>query len=149
DSGVVAPTNGNTFFAAWVDHVGQDDIFARSFNSLGNPLTNEVNLTANFNANVLNPSAVRLPIANQADGLAVAFEDCVSNTDHDIFRVRPNRPRAIINFTPFQFRIFWILTRQSRRFQTAKYGSPTLSTSAILEPIGMLTRDASMRTDSL
>lgn len=97
--GVVAPTNTNDFFAAWVDRTGQDDIFARHFNSLGNPTTNEVNLTANINDDVLNPAAVRLPMAGGADGLAVAVERIFSATDHDIFLERTNANLTVIERT--------------------------------------------------
>jgi len=52
DSGVVAATNNDQFFVAWVDHgvftPGENEIIARKFDSLGNPLTGEVNLTAGF-----------------------------------------------------------------------------------------------------
>jgi hypothetical protein len=88
DSGVVAATGDNQFFAVWRDTTTPtDDIFARRFDSLGNPLTGEVNLT-NFVRDLLNPDAVRLPIAGQADGLAVVFESAFSGTDHDIFVTR-------------------------------------------------------------
>src|SRR5262249_1612981 len=93
-SGVVAATNANQSFAVWVDHDnfngGFDSIIARKFDSLGNPLTGEINLTAAL-VNVrdtLNPAAVRLPIAGQGDGLAVAYEYAFTATDHDIYLVR-------------------------------------------------------------
>jgi len=77
NSGVVAPTNADQFFAVWVDldnfNGGLDSIIARKFDSRGNPITGEVNLIADFPSNLDEPAAVRLPIANQADGLAVAF----------------------------------------------------------------------------
>src|SRR5262245_21576298 len=93
--GVVAPTNANQFFAVWVDFTnfngGFDSIIARKFDSLGNPLTGEVNLDAPpLEQNLDEPAAVRLPIANQADGLAVAFTRHFSATDDDIFLVRFN-----------------------------------------------------------
>jgi len=73
DSGVVAPTAGDQFFAVWRDsNLTPDHIIARSFDSLGNPLTPEVDITPLFAVDALNPAAVRLPIAGQADGLAVA-----------------------------------------------------------------------------
>src|SRR5215475_4858431 len=76
DSGVVAATADDQFFAVWVDrNLNPDNIIARKFDSFGNPITGEVNLTSNsflfFNTD--QPAAVRLPIAGQADGLAVAF----------------------------------------------------------------------------
>src|SRR5262249_40851514 len=79
ESGVVAATSSDQFFAVWGDRLnfnqGHDTIIARKFDSLGNPLTGEVNLTgigfSSFDAD--QPAAVRLPIAGQADGLAVAF----------------------------------------------------------------------------
>src|SRR5262245_66629413 len=74
DSGVVAATIDDQFFAVWVDHgvitPGQDVIIARKFDSLGNPLTGEVNLGATIVGQLSEPAAVRLPIAGQADGLA-------------------------------------------------------------------------------
>src|SRR5262249_1024579 len=80
DSGVVAPTLGDQFFAVWVDvNLTPDHIIARKFDSLGNPSTGEVDITPLFGVDALNPAAVRLPIAGQADGLAVAFES--SNSD--------------------------------------------------------------------
>jgi len=93
DSGVVAPTNANQFFAVWVDHDnfngGFDSIIARKFDSRGNPITGEVNLGLGFEPkNLDEPAAVRLPIANQADGLAVAFTRHFSAADDDIFLVR-------------------------------------------------------------
>src|SRR5262249_27965826 len=76
-SGVVAPTASNEFFAVWVDATnfsgGFDSIIARKFDSLGNPLSNEVDLTPIILFNRDQPDAVRLPIAGAADGLAVAF----------------------------------------------------------------------------
>ena len=74
----VNPTAGNEFFAVWVDRTnfsgGVDSIIARKFDSLGNPLTGQVNLTPQFTGfDLTEPAAVRLPIAGQADGLAVAF----------------------------------------------------------------------------
>jgi hypothetical protein len=76
DSGVVAATADDQFFAVWVDrNLNPDNIIARKFASFANPITGEVNLTSNsflfFNTD--QPAAVRLPIAGQADGLAVAF----------------------------------------------------------------------------
>src|SRR5262249_12066788 len=100
--GVVAPTNGNQFFAVWTDLNGQDDIIARKFDSLGNPLTDEVNLTGPIDEDVSHPAAVRLPIPQQADGLAVAFEFHFSADNHDIYLVRtfsdlnPQDPTPII-----------------------------------------------------
>src|SRR5262245_20508774 len=77
DSGVVAATANNTFFAVWVDRTnfnsGIDTIIARSFDSLGNPLTGEVNLVPGSVLDRDEPAAVRLPIAGSNDGLAVAF----------------------------------------------------------------------------
>jgi hypothetical protein len=66
-----------------------DTIIARKFDSLGNPLTGEVNITAVFSNDLLNPAAVRLPIAGQGDGLAVALQlDPGGGLDQDIFLVR-------------------------------------------------------------
>jgi hypothetical protein len=75
DSGVVAATADDQFFAVWVDrNLNPDNIIARKFDSFGNPITGDINLTSNsflvFNTD--QPAAVRLPIAGQADGLAVA-----------------------------------------------------------------------------
>src|SRR5262249_16094164 len=92
--GVVAPTAGDQFFAVWVHEAnfsgGLDTIVALKFDSLGNPLAaHESNITEAFSNDLLNPAAVRLPIAGQADGLAVAFElDDGSGLNHDIFVVR-------------------------------------------------------------
>src|SRR5262249_2304152 len=93
DQGVVAPTNNNQFFAVWVDTTnfngGVDTIVARSFNSLGNPLTGDVQLPlGTLIVDASEPAAVRLPIANQADGLAVAFQSEFSPIDFDIYVVR-------------------------------------------------------------
>src|SRR5262249_8767849 len=92
DSADVAPTAGDQFFAVWVDHDnfngGFDSIIARKFDSLGNPITGEVNLTPLFEQNLSEPAAVRLPIAGQADGLAVAFTSHFSATDDNIELVR-------------------------------------------------------------
>jgi hypothetical protein len=76
DSGVVAATADDQFFAVWVDrNLNPDNIIARKFDSFGNPITGDINLTSNsflvFNTD--QPAAVRLPIAGQPDGLAVAF----------------------------------------------------------------------------
>src|SRR5262245_21174238 len=108
DSGVVAPTAADNLFAVWEDQTnfnGFDAIIARKFDSLGNPLTGEVNPTAGFSENALNPAAVRLPIAGQGDGLAVAIETIVSDTDQDIFLRRTdaglnNLGLTAINFDP-------------------------------------------------
>src|SRR5262245_26251701 len=108
--GVVAPTSDNQFFAVWEDQgavtPGQIEIIARKFDSLGNPLTGDVNLTANFTVfNTEEPAAVRLPIAGQADGLAVAFVHELPG-DPDIFVVRTNaaltklEPFISVNVTP-------------------------------------------------
>src|SRR5262245_24838741 len=74
-SGVVAPTAGDQFFAVWVDETNflpGADIIGRKFDSLGNPLTTEMDIGfGTFERD--QPAAVRLPIAGQADGLAVAF----------------------------------------------------------------------------
>src|SRR5262249_28638749 len=89
DSGVVAPTAGDQFFAVWVDRgvirPGIDEIIARKFDSLGNPLTIEQDLHF-FGVPEGEPAAVRLPIAGQADGLAVAFS--VTGDLHDVWLVR-------------------------------------------------------------
>jgi hypothetical protein len=76
DSGVVAATADDQFFAVWVDrNLNPDNIIARKFDGFGNPITGDVNLTSNsfLSFNTDQPAAVRLPIAGQADGLAVAF----------------------------------------------------------------------------
>src|SRR5262245_45190070 len=88
--GVVAATNGDQFFAVWADFENSpDDIIARKFDIVGNPLTGEVNLRpATFTGEFLEPAAVRLPIAGQADGLAVAFADNIGGGDLQIFLVR-------------------------------------------------------------
>src|SRR5262245_21945670 len=107
DSGVVAPTAADNFFAVWVDHTnfngGLDAIIARKFDTLGNPLTGEVNLTAGFSENALNPAAVRLPIAGQGDGLTVAIETIVSGTDHDIFLRRTDAGLNNLGLTAINF----------------------------------------------
>src|SRR5262245_49743503 len=95
DSGVVAPTAGDFFFAVWVDRTnfngGLDTIVASKFDSLGNPATGDVPLPlGNFPRNADEPAAVRLPIAGQADGLAVAFTSHFSAVDDDIYLVRKN-----------------------------------------------------------
>src|SRR5262245_33022412 len=89
ESGVVAATSSDQFFAVWVDqNLNPDDIIARKFDSLGNPLTDEVNLTSPFTGELREPAAVRLPIAGQADGLAVAFTDFAAYDK--IFVIRTN-----------------------------------------------------------
>jgi hypothetical protein len=90
DSGVVAATADDQFFAVWVDrNLNPDNIIARKFDSFGNPITGDINLTSNsflvFNTD--QPAAVRLPIAGQADGLAVAFTYELSGNP-DIYLVR-------------------------------------------------------------
>jgi large repetitive protein len=90
DSGVVAATNADQFFAVWVDqNLNPDEIIARKFDILGNPITGEVVLDQNgdLGGELREPAAVRLPISGQADGLAVAFTDFV-NGDDDIFLIR-------------------------------------------------------------
>jgi hypothetical protein len=56
-------------------NLNPDNIIARKFDSFGNPITDDVNLTSNsfLSFDTDQPAAVRLPIAGQADGLAVAF----------------------------------------------------------------------------
>src|SRR5262245_61493208 len=85
DSGVVAPTAGGEFFAVWRDDNPpmkvDPDIIARKFDSLGNPLTGNVDITQELTLPKSEPAAVRLPIPGQADGLAVAFTREVNNTD--------------------------------------------------------------------
>jgi hypothetical protein len=76
DSGVVAATADDQFFAVWVDrNLNPDNIIARKFDSFGNPISGDGNLTSNsfLSFDTDQPAAVRLPIAGQADGLAVAF----------------------------------------------------------------------------
>jgi hypothetical protein len=76
DSGVVAATADDQFFAVWVDrNLNPDNIIARKFDSFGNPISGDVNLTSNsfLSFDTDQPAAVRLPISGQADGLAVAF----------------------------------------------------------------------------
>src|SRR5262249_53345533 len=46
------------------------------------------------------PAVVRLPIANQADGLAVAFTDHVGVNDDDIFLERTNSTLGNVTVTP-------------------------------------------------
>src|SRR5262245_5561734 len=91
--GVVAPTSDNQFFAVWADegNFGNNSaIIARKFDSLGNPLTGDVNLTAPFILAVAaEAAAVGLPIAGQSDGLAVAFTWSPPG-NRDIFLVRTN-----------------------------------------------------------
>jgi hypothetical protein len=100
--GVIAATASDQFFAVWTDrNLTPDHIIARSFDSLGNPLTGEVDITPLFAVDALNPAAVRLPIAGQADGLAVAIETVFSGTDHDIYLVRTNSALNLLeNFIP-------------------------------------------------
>jgi hypothetical protein len=93
DSGVVAPTAGNEFFAVWHDTEffasDGDNIVAVKFDSLGNLLIDQQNLSDFLLDPALNPAAVRLPIAGQADGLAVAFQlDPGGGLEQDIFVVR-------------------------------------------------------------
>jgi hypothetical protein len=76
DSGVVAATADDQFFAVWVDrNLNPDNIIARKFDSFGNPISGDVNLTSNsfLSFDTDQPAAARLPIAGQPDGLAVAF----------------------------------------------------------------------------
>jgi hypothetical protein len=101
--GVVAPTASNTFFAVWLDqdnfNGGVDTIVARSFNSLGNPVTGDVPLPlGTFIRDADDPQAVRLPIAGQGDGLAVAFESHFAANDTDIYLVR--RDANLAQFGP-------------------------------------------------
>jgi hypothetical protein len=93
DSGVVAPTADNEFFGVWVDHPGVDHIFARKFDAFGNPLTNEVDISALVDVN--HPAAVRLPIAGQGDGLAVAFTNEIAG-DTDVLLVRTNSALGLL-----------------------------------------------------
>src|SRR5262245_61047459 len=101
-SGVVAATPGDQFFAVWVDDTnfngGLDSIIARKFDSLGNPLTGEMLLTPNppFTGNLREPAAVRLPIAGQADGLAVAFTDELATGDLQTILVRTNSALGLL-----------------------------------------------------
>src|SRR5262245_28521839 len=86
----VAATDQNQFFVVWVDiggvpnNGGSRTIVARHFDSAGNPLNaNDVVLGDGFNSNggflsLDEPAAVKLPIAGQADGLAVAFHAFVT-----------------------------------------------------------------------
>jgi hypothetical protein len=101
--GVVAPTNNNQFFAAWVSDAnvaGQTDIIVRSFNSFGNALTGEVNLTTLFGFPTDQPDAVQLPIAGQGNGLAVTFTFELPG-DPDIYVVRTNSALTPLeNFIP-------------------------------------------------
>src|SRR5262245_31392711 len=98
--GVVAATSADQFFAVWVDfNLSPSDIIARKFDSLGNPLTDEVNLTTlpnpDLNGELREPAAVRLPIAGQADGLAVAFTDGNGLVDA-IFLIRFNSTLGVL-----------------------------------------------------
>jgi hypothetical protein len=98
DSGVVATTGDDQFFAVWVDHgiviPGQDVIMARKFDSLGNPVTAEVDLT---NPPVVapadEPAAVRLPIPGQVDGLAVVADVTVGGF---LGQIEVNRTNAAL-----------------------------------------------------
>src|SRR5262249_13716789 len=101
----VAATAGDQFFAVWVDetnfNMGADTIVARKFDSLGNPLTGEVILDPGLINNADQPAAVRLPIAGQADGLAVAFTDFIpASTDANILLARRDANLAQIGATP-------------------------------------------------
>jgi hypothetical protein len=92
ESGVVAATIDDQFFAVWVDTplLAPTRIEARKFDNLGNPLTGDVNISAALGDPLVEPAAVRLPIAGQADGLAVAFTLHQSATNDDIYVVRTN-----------------------------------------------------------
>src|SRR5262245_34137211 len=93
--GVVAATNGDQFFAAWVDfNLPTSEIIARKFDIVGNPLTAEVHINP-FGLPLIEPAAVRLPIAGQADGLAVAFT-LINGADDDIWVVRKDAALANI-----------------------------------------------------
>src|SRR5262249_41663595 len=74
------------------------------FDSLGNPLTDEKNITDEFSNDLFNPAAVRLPIAGQADGLAVAFElDDGSHLDDHIFVVRTDAGLSLLEGITIEF----------------------------------------------
>src|SRR5262245_15759198 len=103
NQGVVAATAGNEFFAVWVDEsINPDDIFARKFDSQGNPLTIPINLTTTvFGGDTFDPAAVRLPIASQGDGLATAFSvDEAGGIGVDVWLIRTNSTLSNFNFTP-------------------------------------------------
>jgi len=91
NSGVVAATTDNQFFAVWVDAgqvvPGVNEIIGRGFDSQGNPVTGQVVLHDFVIVNEGQPAAVRLPIAGQADGLAVAFT-VTSPGANDVWVVR-------------------------------------------------------------
>src|SRR5262249_31555299 len=72
---------------------------ARKFDSLGNPLTGEVALHF-FGPNEDQPAAVALPIAGQADGLAVALTITSDqlNTFNDVWLLRTNA--ALVDLAP-------------------------------------------------
>src|SRR5262249_5162303 len=96
DSGVVAPTAGDQFFAVWRDtFLNPEDIIVRSFDSLGNHLTAEMKIHTPFGGELREPAAVRLPITGQADGLAVAFTNRVGGDD-DIYLVKTNSALGLL-----------------------------------------------------
>src|SRR5262249_31918764 len=79
DRADVAPTIDDQFFAVWIDTTnfngGVDTIVARKFDSNGDPQTGDIPLPLGTNlVDADFPTAVRLPIAGQGDGLAVAFQ---------------------------------------------------------------------------
>src|SRR5262245_23692224 len=89
----VAPTNNNQFFSAWMDrdnfNGGINTIVVRKFDSNGNPLTGDIALPLGTQNDADNPAAVRLPIAGQSDGLAVAFVSHINgDIDDNIYLVR-------------------------------------------------------------
>jgi hypothetical protein len=93
--GHVATTLGDQYFVVWTDQsYSPSNIVARAFDNLGNPLTGEVNLdpTNTFSTyNLDQPAVTPLPIAGQADGLAVAFTHEYNNgLDGDIWLYRTN-----------------------------------------------------------
>src|SRR5262245_12621886 len=98
DSGVVATTSQDNYFAVWRDASNfngvHPSIVARHFDTAGNPLTGDMVLNP-LDAFMqpfypLDPAATRLAIPGQPDGLAVAFTNNVNNggTDFDIYVIR-------------------------------------------------------------
>src|SRR5207248_7147555 len=72
----VAAAGDGSYYVVWTDSVVgtfTNDLVARHFDALGNPLTGDIFLSFfPFNVTSL-PAATNQPISGQADGLAVAF----------------------------------------------------------------------------
>jgi len=110
-NGVVAATLDNTFFGVWNDFAtfngGRPTIVGRAFDALGNPTGGDIAINPltdafgfPFFADTA-PAVARLPIAGQADGLAVAFANDFNNgaTDFDLYVVRTNS--SLTRLEPF------------------------------------------------